>query len=83
MHDEMIESIAEQRGYDKGFTGGTLYAHELINEYIQDLKHKRSVLEADGAHRRGVMNEIQTLQKQINALQHAKLTIRKGLYESE
>ena len=78
MHDDMIEHIAEERGYDRGFTAGTLHAHELLDKHLSHLKHKRTVAESEGWIR---YDEEYTLQTQINLLQDMKLLIRKGHYE--
>lgn len=75
MHENINEEIAESRGYDKGFTAGTLHAHELINTYIDKLKHKRAVWEEEGWPR---MDAIYTIQKQVECLEQAKLYIRQG-----
>tara|TARA_B100002019_G_C21093319_1_gene509735 strand:+ start:422 stop:658 length:237 start_codon:yes stop_codon:yes gene_type:complete len=78
MHDEMIEQIAEERGYDRGFTAGTLHAHELLNKHLINLKHKRTVAESEGWIR---YDQEYTLQHQINLLEDMKHLIRKGHYE--
>ena len=78
MHDEMIEQIAEERGYDRGFTAGTLHAHELLDKHLSNLEHKRTVAESEGWIK---YDEEYTLQTQINLLQDMKLLIRKGHYE--
>ena len=80
MHDEMIESIAEQRGYDRGFTAGTLHAHELLNEQLVNLKHKRTVAESEGWIR---YDEDYLLLHQIKLVEELKLLIRRGFYEPE
>ena len=79
MHDEMIESIAEERGYDKGFTAGTLHAHNLINQYMDWMKDYMAVLEDEGDCER----EIACYQTQWNALAHAKLVIRTGHFDND
>ena len=79
MHDEMIESIAEERGYDRGFTAGTLHAHNLINQYMDWMKDYMTVLEAEGDCER----EIACYQTQWNALAHAKLVIRTGHFDND
>jgi len=79
MHEEMLEDLAENRGYDRGFTAGTLHAHELIGEYISWLKGYRSVLEDEG----DCQHLVKTTQSQINILEQAKLLIRRGHWDSD
>jgi len=79
MHDEMIESIAENRGYDRGFTAGTKHAHDLINQYMDWMKDYMTVLECEGDCQR----EIACYQTQWNALAQAKLLIRTGHFDSD
>ena len=43
MHEEMIEQIAEERGYDRGFTAGTKHAHDLISHYIKWVKQLSTI----------------------------------------
>lgn len=74
MNEQMLESIAENRGYDKGFTAGTYHAHELLTQYVSWLKDYRCVLEEEGDCQR----EVACYQTQINALEDAKHLIRKG-----
>ena len=69
--------------YDRGFTAGAAHTHELLSQYISWLKSSRAVIEEEGAHRHGVMNQVQTIQKQINALEYAKLVVRKGYWDDE
>ena len=80
MHESMIEEIAENRGYDRGFTAGTSHAHELVNKQLTELKHKRAVAEEEGWPRydQGFM-----FQNQINILEEVKLIIRKGYYDND
>jgi len=78
MHDEMIEQIAEERGYDRGFTAGTAHAHELLNKYLEGLRHKRVVAESEGWMR---YDEDFVLQHQIRLVGDLKLLIRKGHYD--
>lgn len=75
MHESINEEIAESRGYDRGFTAGTLHAHELLNSYIDNLKYKRSVWEEEGFPRMDALHAIQT---SIQCLEQAKLYIRQG-----
>ena len=79
MHPEMINEIAENRGYDRGFTAGTLHAHELINQYMDWMKDYMGVLEEEGDCER----EIACYQTQWNALDHAKLVIRTGHFDND
>ena len=79
MHPEMINEIAENRGYDRGFTAGTLHAHELIGQYMDWMKEYMSVLEEEGDCQR----EIACYQTQLNALDHAKLIIRTGHFDND
>ena len=78
----MIEQIAEERGYDRGFTAGTKHAHDLISHYIQWVKQLRSVVEDELGH---VVSspEVMKYQHQTAALEHAKLTIRKGHWDED
>jgi len=75
----MIESVAENRGYDRGFTAGTLHAHELIGKYIEWMKEYMTVLECEGDCQR----EIACYQTQMNALEHAKRVIRTGHWDND
>ena len=70
--------IKEDLAYEKGFVAGKKHAHDLLTEYIDSLKHKRAVTEAEGLHVVGNVHMTMGLQKQINALEHAKLLIRTG-----
>lgn len=79
MHETMIESISENRGYDRGFTAGTKHAHDLLNNYIDWLKSYRSVLEEEG----DCSKEVACYQTQINALEYAKMVIRKGHWDND
>lgn len=82
MHDSMLESIAEDRGYDRGFTAGTKHAHDLLSRYIDWLKGLRSVVEDEHGAVSSV-NQVMKYQQQITALEHAKLTIRKGHWDED
>lgn len=79
MHESMTEEIAENRGYDRGFTAGTKHAHDLLNNYVDWLKSYRSVLEEEG----DCSREVACYQTQINALEHAKMVIRKGHWDDD
>lgn len=79
MHPEMTNQIAENRGYDRGFTAGTKHAHDLLNNYVQWLKDYRAVLEEEG----DCAREIACYQTQINALEYAKQVIRKGYWDDD
>lgn len=79
MHPEMIEEIAENRGYDRGFTAGTLHAHNLIGQYMDWMKEYMMVLEDEGDCQR----EIACYQTQWNALDYAKKVIRTGHWDSD
>jgi phage terminase large subunit GpA-like protein len=78
IHPEIQEGVAEERGYDRGFTAGTLHAHELLNKYLVDLKHQRTVAESEGW---VSMDKDWVLQHQINLISDLKLMIRKGFYD--
>lgn len=78
----MLKQIAEERGYDRGFTAGTKHAHELINQYIQWLKQLRAVVEDEHGHD-VTAHEVMKYQHQVAALDHAKLTIRKGHWDED
>ena len=80
MHEDITQHVAEQHGYDRGFTAGTLHAHSLLNEYQDNLKYKRSVYEAEGNLSASSMN---ILNVQINSIDHAKLILRKGTVDSQ
>lgn len=78
----MIEQIAEERGYDRGFTAGTKHAHDLLSRYIDWLKELRTVTEDEhGAD--SSITQVMKYQHQVNALEHAKLTIRKGHWDED
>ena len=79
-HPEIQDQVAESRGYDRGFTAGTAHAHELLNKYLTDLKHKRTVAESEGwpSYDRDFM-----LQTQIRLIDELKLLIRKGHYDQD
>lgn len=79
MDPEMTNDIAESRGYDRGFTAGTLHAHELLSKYMEWMKDYMAVLECDGDCQR----EIACYQTQYNALEYAKLLIRIGHFDSD
>ena len=82
INEQMVEQIAESRGYDRGFTAGTNHAHGLINNYIDWLKQQRSVLEEENTSEPGI-NDIQVLQLQINSLEQAKFIIRRGYWQGD
>jgi hypothetical protein len=75
----MIEDIAENRGYDRGFTAGTLHAHELIGQYMDWMKTYMKVLEEEG----DCQQEMVCYQTQYNALDYARLLIRVGHFDSD
>lgn len=79
MHENVIESIAENRGYDRGFAAGKLHAHNLIGQYMDWMKDYITVLECEGDCQR----EIACYQTQYNALDYAKLLIRIGHFDSD
>jgi len=79
MHDAMLEKIAEDRGYDRGFTAGTKHAHDLIESYIDWIKDYIRVLDDEG----DCSFEISCYQTQLNALSHAKYVIRKGYWDDD
>lgn len=79
-HPSMTEQLAEDRGYDRGFTAGTAHAHELVNKLLAELKHKRAVAEEEGWPR---YDQEYMLQNQINVLGEVKLLIRKGHYDDQ
>jgi hypothetical protein len=79
MHPEMINEIAESRGYDRGFTAGTLHAHELVGQYMKWIEEYISVLEDEGDCQR----EIACYQTQWNALDSAKKLIRTGHFDCD
>jgi len=75
----MIESIAEDRGYDRGFTAGTKHAHDLIGKYIDWIDQYCEVLDDEGDCQR----EIECYRTQRNSLDHARYIIRKGHWDSD
>lgn len=77
MNEEMLENLAEDRGYDRGFTAGTKHAHDLLDTHLQALKHKRAVLEEDWPR----YDEMIAMQWQIQTLEEMKLLIRTGHYD--
>ena len=79
MHETMIESISENRGYDRGITAGTKHAHDLLCNYVDWLKNYRSVLEEEG----DCSREVACYQTQINALEYAKMVIRRGHWDDD
>jgi hypothetical protein len=79
MHESMVEEIAENRGYDRGFTAGTKHAHDLLSNYVQWFKDYRAVLEDEG----GCSHDVNLFQKHINVLENAKLLVRKGHWDSD
>jgi hypothetical protein len=77
MAEHHIEAqVAESCNYDKGFTAGTRHAHNLINQYIESIKHTRGVLEEDN-------HNVSDVQHQINCLEQAKSFIRLGYFADE
>lgn len=80
MDEHMLEQLAESRGYDRGFTAGTLHAHELLDKHIENLKHKRAVAEEDGWAR---YDQMYMFQIEINCVEQMKLLIRTGHYDTE
>jgi hypothetical protein len=79
MHPEMANNIAENRGYDRGFTAGTLHAHNLIDQYMDWIKDYMVVLEDEGDCQR----ELACYQTQWNALDAAKKLIRTGHFDCD
>jgi len=79
MNEQMLESIAEERGYDRGFTAGTLHAHNLLDKYLQALKQQRSVYESEYMFE----SRVHDTQKQINAIEYAKQVIRTGHWDDD
>lgn len=73
----MLESIAEERGYDRGFTAGTKHAHDLLDQHLTTLKHKRKVMEEE-CYKYDVLYR---LEYEIKLLQDMKLLIRTGHYD--
>ena len=79
MNEQMLESIAEERGYDRGFTAGTLHAHNFFAQYLQALKQQRSVYESEYLFE----SRVHDTQKQINAIEYAKQVIRTGHWDDD
>lgn len=80
IHPEIQDQVAESRGYDRGFTAGTAHAHELLNKYLTDLKHKRAVHESEGWLS---YDKEYALQTQIKLIDDLKLLIRTGHYDRD
>ena len=74
MHEDMIEQIAEGRGYDKGQSAARSHDHELLNDLISQLKDRRCVVEAEG-----ITTGVRRIQAQIDILEQAKYIIRSGV----
>lgn len=76
----MTEEIAENRGYDRGFTAGTLHAHNLLDKRLVDLEHKQTVAESEGwpSYDKDLLFQIQ-----MNTIRDLKLLIRKGHYDED
>ena len=79
MDETITEHMYESRGYDRGFTAGTLHAHELLNKHIEYIKEWRAVLEEEGDDTKRIIN----CQLQINALEDAKKIIRLGHWDPD
>mgnify|MGYP006139290155 FL=1 len=79
MHDEMIRSIAESRGYDRGFTAGTLHAHELLNNYVTFIEQQYAAVEGDDNNQYIKA----ALSNKINLLIKAKGLIRRGHWDED
>ena len=77
MHEEMIREIAESKGYDRGFTAGTLHAHELLNNYITFLEQQYAVVENDDNNQYVKA----ALSNKINTIVKAKVLIRRGHWD--
>ena len=69
--------------YDRGFTEGANHTHELLSKHIEQLKYQRDVIEDEGTCKGGLMSGVWSIQKQVNALEHAKLVIRKGFWDND
>ena len=70
---DMVEQIAESRGYDRGFSASRQFSHNLLNQLIAELKSKRDVAEEE--------NEKEVLmmfQHQIDIVRESMLIIRRG-----
>lgn len=80
MHEQMLEQVAEERGYDRGFTAGTRHAHDLLNQYLDSLKYKRGVIEEDGRYSPESMD---LLRARIDSVERAKLIIRTGHFDNQ
>lgn len=79
MNEEIIESVAESRGYDRGYVTSRRVSHDLMNSFIEHLKHQQAVLSADNVNIN--VGTYDTIMKQINILEHAKYIIRRGDWE--
>ena len=79
MNEEIIESVAESRGYDRGYATSRRVSHDLLNSFIKHLKHQQSVLSADNVSI--TAGSYEAIMKQINILEHAKYIIRRGDWE--
>ena len=79
MNEEIIETVAESRGFDRGYATSRRVSHDLMNKFIDHLKHQQAVLSADNVNM--TMGSYDTILKQINILEHAKYIIRRGDWE--
>lgn len=77
MNQDINSHVHEERGYDRGFTAGTKHAHDLLDQHLTRLKHKRAVMEEDWPR----MDELMSLQHQIHTTEQLKHIIRLGFIE--
>jgi hypothetical protein len=83
MHEEMIEQIAENRGYDRGFTAGTKHAHDLLTNYENWIKDYIKTLEQFEDEPDDCLREIACYKTQLGALEYAKMVIRRGHWDDD
>lgn len=80
MHEEMLEQMAENRGYDRGFTAGTKHAHDLLNNYIDWINDYIKTLQDESD---DCLREIACYKTQLGALDYAKMVIRRGHWDDD
>ena len=80
MHEQMLEQLAENRGYDRGFTAGTKHAHDLLNNYIDWINDYIKTLQGESD---DCLREIACYKTQLGALDYAKMVIRKGHWDDD
>lgn len=80
MHEHMLEQLAENRGYDRGFTAGTKHAHDLVNNYIDWINNYIKALQEES---NDCLREVACYKTQLGALDYVKMVIRKGHWDDD